>query len=432
MAADPPNEPPLATAPGAQPTRRHLEGSFWRLWSASSLSGLGDGVRAVGLPLLAANLTHDPRAVSAVTVAEFLPWLLFSLLSGALVDRMDRRQIMWTADLLRSALLAGLVVAVSVGAASIVLLCVVGFLLGTAQTMFDNASQAILPAVVDAPNLPRANGFLNGGQTVGAQFAGPPSGAFLFGVAAALPFAVDAVSFLLSAALILSVAGSFRTPRAADLPRTSLRSDIAEGVRYLARHRVLRTLCLLLGALNLASAGWMAVAVLWALQVLHVGTTGYGFLFLGAAGGGLLGAVVADRLDARIGRAATLRLAYGLSVAATGILTIVSNPWIAGTVLAVAGFMIPLWNIGTVSLRQEVVPQALLGRVNSAYRMVGWGAAPIGAALGGLVASTYGLRATFAAGAIILAVAGILSYRIVNSSAILEVRNRAHTEADTP
>jgi hypothetical protein len=137
-----------------------LPADFWRLWSAATISGAGDGVRVVALPLLAAGLTRDPRAVSLVAVAAGLPWLLSALPAGALVDRWDRKRVLWSVDFARAAVMAGLVVGVALGHASIPLLLVVAFLLGSAQTLFDSAAQAALPVVVPRPDLERANGRL--------------------------------------------------------------------------------------------------------------------------------------------------------------------------------------------------------------------------------------------------------------------------------
>ncbi|HEX7442595.1 MAG TPA: MFS transporter, partial [Acidimicrobiales bacterium] len=176
-----------------------LDGRFWRIWAASAVSTLGDGVRVAALPLLAATLTRDPIAVASVAVAQGLPWALFALLSGALVDRLDRRLIMGYTDLFRFVVTGGLVVLVATHHTSIAALCVVAFCLGSAETMFDNASQAILPAVVARPHLELANSRLASVEIVTRDFVGPPFGALLFTLAALVPFAVDSASFAVAA-----------------------------------------------------------------------------------------------------------------------------------------------------------------------------------------------------------------------------------------
>ena len=187
---------------------------YRKLWTASTVSNLGDGVTEVAAPLLAATLTRDPVLVAGLAFAHRLPWLLFTLVSGALVDRLDRRRIMWTADAVRTAMIGLLGLAVYAGLANLPLLYAVFFVLGTAETLFDNASQAILPAVVDREKLEKANGRLFGAQLVANEFAGPPLGGILFAAAAAAPFLLDAGTFAAAAALVLAMRGSFRPVRA--------------------------------------------------------------------------------------------------------------------------------------------------------------------------------------------------------------------------
>jgi MFS family permease len=207
---------------------------FAKLVSASAISNLGDGVYATALPLLAATLTRDPLLVSLVSFAEWLPWLLFGLLSGALLDRWDRRRVMWAVDAARFAVVGGLALAVFLDQATIALLGVAGFLLGTGQTLVDTGAQSILPALVsrDARRLQRANGRMIGAQVVTQELAGPPVGGFLFSVAAWVPFAVDAASFAAGSALVASIRGDLGPAAGDPVPggrRTSLRAEIAEG-----------------------------------------------------------------------------------------------------------------------------------------------------------------------------------------------------------
>jgi hypothetical protein len=184
---------------------------FAKLWAAQGTSNLGDGVYGTALPLLAATLTRDPLLVSLVSFAEWLPWLLFGLLSGALLDRWDRRQVMWTVDAARFAIVGGLAVAVLADRASIALLAAVGFLLGTGQTLVDTGAHSILPTLVSraAQRLERANGRLVGTQVVTQELAGPPVGGLLFSAAAWIPFAVDAVTFAAGSALVATIRGRF-------------------------------------------------------------------------------------------------------------------------------------------------------------------------------------------------------------------------------
>jgi hypothetical protein len=224
-----------------------LGAEYRKLWAASAVSNLGDGITLVAGPLLAASLTRDPALVAGLTVAQRLPWLLFSLLSGALVDRFDRRRLMAAVDLFRTVVVGVLGVAVVSGWASLPLTYVAFFLLGTAETRFANASIAIMPAVVPKERLERANGRLFAAELSANQFAGPPVGGALFAVAAALPFLVDAGTFAASAALLLALRGRFRVAPAEGPAGTTIAAEIAEGLAWLLRHRLLLVLAIMLG-----------------------------------------------------------------------------------------------------------------------------------------------------------------------------------------
>src|SRR4051794_30647844 len=264
---------PVGSPPMA---RRRLGGNFVRLWTAGAVSNLGDGVVLAAMPLLAASLSRSPTVVALVAAAGSLPWLLFSLVGGAIADRTDRRRTMSIVDGMRFVAMAALGIALLTDAESIVLLVIVSFALGMAETVFDNASQAILPSLVRADALETANGRLEGAQIVTNQFVGPPLGAWLFGLAAAAPFFLDAGSFLFAAGLVLTLRGSFRPER--DVAATSMRADIAEGIRWLVRHRVLRTLAIALGIINFVGMAAMTVLVLYARDVLHLTNLQYGLL----------------------------------------------------------------------------------------------------------------------------------------------------------
>jgi len=207
------------------------------------VSNLGDGVTLAAAPLLAASITRDPRAIAAVGVAWSLPWLLFALVSGAVADRADRRRLMVGADLVRVGSLAALTAAVLGGRASIPALVALFFVNATAETVFDTAWQSTLPMVVEREELPRANGWLQTVEFAANGLLGPALGGVLFAAAAAAPFAVDAASFGVSALPLATLPGRFRAAGPAAGRRPTLRADIAEGVRWLLGHRVLRTIC---------------------------------------------------------------------------------------------------------------------------------------------------------------------------------------------
>jgi MFS family permease len=276
--------------------RTTLGPNYRKLWTAAAISNLGDGVFLTALPLLAAALTRDPLQVGIVGAAGWLPWLLVGPVSGALADRWDRRQMMWTVDAARFAIVGALGIAVLAGWASIPLLTAVAFLLGVGQTLFDSATQSVIPTLVgrDAGRLERANGQLFGAQQVSQQLVGPPLGGLLFSLARAVPFLVDAASFLLSSALIAAIPGHFQPDRTAGIPRTSLRSEIDQGMRWLLGHRLLRTTVIMAGVANLALTAGDVILVLLAQDELGLGSVGYGLLLASYAVGGVLGSLLAS------------------------------------------------------------------------------------------------------------------------------------------
>lgn len=391
---------------------------YRRLWSASVISNLGDGVNQAALPLLVVTLTADPRLVSGVAFAAGLPWLAFALVSGALVDRLDRRRLMWAVNSVRAALVGLLALAVATDVTSVALIYAIAFCLGTAETLFDNAAQAFLPTVVSSDLLERANGRQYAGEVVANALVGPPLGAVLFTVAAAAPFWLDSTTFAVSAVLIASIRPA-PVPGAAPAlaPRRSLRADIAEGLRWLRGHRLLRTLALLLGTANLASNLAFSTFVLFAVDELGVSERGYGLLLAGVAAGGVLGGLTAPRIVGRLGQARSLALALGGMGASLALVGLARDPYSVGVLLAGQGVAIVGWNVITVSLRQAVVPARLLGRVNSVYRTVGWGSIPLGALAGGFLARATNLRVPWlAAGALTLVASGVAAVRITQTA----------------
>jgi MFS family permease len=411
---------------------QRLGGAFARLWTASAISNLGDGVYATALPLLAATLTRDPLLVSAVVFAEWLPWLLFGLLSGALLDRWDRRRVMWRVDAARFLVVGGLALAVLAGWASIPLLAAAGFLLGTGQTLVDTGSQAILPSLVsrDPRRLERANGRLVGTQVVTQQLAGPPTGGFLFAVAAWIPLAVDAISFAAGSALVAAIRGRFGPDAGAAGPappavRGTLRAEIAEGLRWLLAHRVLRTTAIMVAVVNLLTTGGDAVLVLFAQEQLGLDSVGFGLLVTGSAAGGVVGSLLAARLGRRLGSARVLTGSLLLAALATLGVGLTSDPWVAGVLYAAHGLGVVLFNVVGGSLRQSLVPDHLLGRVISAFRLFSYGAAPLGALLGGAVARGFGLRAPFLLAGTVIPVTILLCLRVVNNRTVAEARSAA-------
>lgn len=372
-------------------TSSRLPRSYWRLWWAGAVDNVGDGAFAAAVPLLAVSVTRDARLVAALSAAMYLPWLLCSLPVGALVDRTDRVRLMWASQTAQAVLAAMIAVLAATGHASIGMLAVLAFALGVGEVVFGNAAQAFLPDLVSAEQLAAANGRQYAMTTVGQMFVGPPLGSFLFAAAVGLPFGVDAATFAASAALLATL------PRRPVEPhdRVPLWQAVGDGLRWLAGHRVLRTLAVLLGVNNFCNQLANATLVLLATRTMHVGVRGYGVLLAGAALGAVLGGLFNDRIAVRFGMLPSLIGALAANVALYLAVGLTTDPVVLGVLLAGSGYVTTLWNIVTVSLRQQIVPRELLGRVNSIYRMLGWGLIPLGAVTGGFVAHEFGLRAPY-------------------------------------
>lgn len=395
-----------------------LGASFAKVWSASVLSNLADGVLKLAVPVVAVRYTDSPMLIAGLGIAVSLPWLVLALPAGAIADRVDRRWAMLVANCSRVVVAVILAVALAADLRSIWLLYVAALAVGIAEVFYDTASQTLLPQVVDRSALPTANSRLYAGELTANNFVGPPLGGFLVAAAAALAFGVPAVLWALAVAMLAWVPGSYRAHR--DGPPTSLRADIAEGFRHLFGHRVLRTLAIMTGVSNFASSAGFAVFVLFAVgPASPMGLTEpeYGLLSTAMAIGAVIGSLSAARLTAWLGRSRSIGLGVFTFTLSVGAPALTANPWLIGAAWLLSGVGVALWNVIVVSLRQQLTPDALLGRMNSCYRLLAWGSIPLGNLAGGLLAEAFGLQPTFAIAAGLSLVTG-LGLLVVRDSAI--------------
>lgn len=390
-----------------------------RLVVASGLSNLADGVFQITLALVALGITRDPGAFATVTLVGRLPWLLLALPAGALADRLDRRRTMVRVQLGRAALIGALAAVVAGDREELWILYLVAAGLGTGEVLFDTAAQAIVPAVVaDPDDLTRANSRLFAVELTANAFVGPPLGGFVAGLTLVGALTGSAVAYLAAAGCLLALTGSFRPVR--EGPPTRLGADVREGVTYLFRNRVLRTIAVCVGLGNLASTGTMALLPLFAVDPGPLGLTegGFGLLLTSGAIGAVVMSPFVDRFAGAIGRARVLLLAtmafplFPLTLALT---TSVPAAVAAGVL---SGAMGVTFNVTAITLRQRTVPDHLLGRVTAGHRTLAWGSMPLGAALAGLMGETVGLRTTFAVLAMAFAPAVPLLLRHVREADI--------------
>lgn len=394
---------------------RPLSAEFRKLWGAFAVSGIGDGIRITALPLMAAALTGDPRQVALVATFERLPWLLFALVGGAVADRVDRRRLMIGVDTLRFALVGGFLALAFTDALTAVTLYAVAFLLGVTDTFYDTASQAMIPSTVAKDSLERANSRLFATSVVNLSFAGPVLGAWLFSWDRHSPFLVDALSFLLSAVLLLRIKpgpGGFRAEPRPDTEPTGWLGQIRAGLAFLLHHPVLRILTLMVALLSLAGSMAISVLVLYATRTLGLSDTGYGWLIAGSAVGSLVGSGVASRLSARFGWGAALTVSVFGAGASFLLAGTVRDPFAVAALLALNGATVVMWNVLTAAKRQELVPDELRGKAAGAYRLAAWGIMPVGSAAGGFLAAHTDLSVPMVTGGAILLLAGVLSLRL--------------------
>jgi MFS family permease len=389
------------------PRSDQLGANYWKLFSAGAAANLGDGLMTVAVVWLASSLTRDALLIAVVGLATRLPWLLFSLPAGVITDRYDRRRLVAWMDVCRFAVIATLGVVVFLNQrglptpeeladgtapppenASLLLamLCLAALLIGFAEVVRDNSAQTLMPSIVQKGQLERANGRLWGAETVMNNFAGPPLAGVLVGVAVALPFFINAGLLAVAAALVFALAGTFVPKGQTTTGKIAWKAEIGEGFRWLWNHRLLRALAILLGSMNLLSAMAFAIFVLYAQEILGLfDGLGYGLVLTGTAAGAVLGSLLADRVSRALTAGTSLFVAMIGMGAGLGIIGLVSAAPVVWLVGIVVGFMITLWNVITVSLRQRIIPDHLLGRVNSVYRFFGWGTISLGTLLGGLL-----------------------------------------------
>jgi MFS family permease len=372
------------------PTR--LGSDFRWIWGASTVSNLGDGIVLAAGPLLVASLTRDPLTVATAAFLQQLPWLLFGVPAGAIIDRLDRRLLTVVVDLARFAVIGVLALAVVTDLVSLPVVLATFFLLGTSEAFADNAASTLVATAVPKAHLGMANSRLFGTTILANQLAGPPLGAFLFGAGMAVPFGANALCFLLAAVLVSRI--STPVGHRGGAPR-AMRHEIAEGLRWLGAHPPVRTLAITITAFNVTFGAAMAVYVLYATERLGLSEVGYGFLMTMSAVGGLVGAGTYRWLERRYSLATLMRLGLVVETLTHLGLALTREPVVAGAVMAAFGVHAVVWGTTSTTVRQRAVPSRLLGRVTSVYLLGGVGGLAVGSLLGGALARQWGVVAPY-------------------------------------
>ena len=372
------------------PTR--LGRSFRWLLGATLVNNIGDGIALAAGPLLVAKQTSDPFLVSMAVLSGYLPVLLFGVLGGAFADRFDRRRMVIVVNLCRAVALVVLVATIISGTVSIAIVLITLFVLATAETFADSASSTFLPNLVSRDDLGLANSRMQGAFLLTNQLVAPPIGAFLFAAGVALPFATNAVCFVLGALLVSRVALSTTTELR---ERSGLRSEMAEGIRWLLAHPPMRTLALTIFTFNVTFGAAWSVLVLYANERLGVGPVGFGLLTTAVAVGGIVGIGVYGRLTRRFALGDIMRTGLIIETLTHLSLALTTSSIVALATLVVFGAHAFVWGTTSEVVRQRAVPDEVLGRVTGVYRVAVMGGLVIGTPIGGLLASAYGITAPF-------------------------------------
>lgn len=401
--------------------------AFWLYWFSTTLSYLGDGIRFVALPLLAATLTSSPARVASVTVAAGLPWPLLGLMAGVVVDRVDKNRLLLSMQVMRAALGFLIAFGVAAGRVSLILLVAFVFALNSCEVFYDVALHSYLPSIVDQARLQAANSKLVTAETVVFEFVGPAVGGFLFARSISLPFFFDAATFLFSA-WVLRALSQRRRPSITPVPvlpdpidRGSIRSELADGLRWFRSHNLVRSLTFVAASINLGAGGLFAVLVLFVKNDLGRGADAYGVLIALGAIGSVAGGLAASRLTgSRARRAICLSAA---PVTALFLFVIAASVNYLATVISlmISSLVVALVNVVAISLRQALTPAALIGRVIAVHRVLCWGALPLGAGLSGLAGQFLGVRA-----AISICGAAVILFSAMTLPSFLRVSSKAY------
>jgi predicted MFS family arabinose efflux permease len=360
------------------PLRRNRD--FTLLWSGLAVSSLGTRISSTAYPLLVLALTGSAADAGIVAFMQTLPFLLFQLPAGAFVDRWDRKRVMVGADLVRLLAMASLAVALLAGGITLAQIIVVAFVEGCGNVFFELSEHGAVKHVVAPQQLGEAIA-RNEARNRGSSLIGRPIGGLLFGIGRAVPFVVDAASYLASVTCVLLIRTRFQEERTVE--RRKLTVEVAEGVSWLWHHAFLRTALLLVASSNAVFAATTLVVIVIAKE--HGASPGEIGLMLGGSGlGCLLGALAAPWVQRRLPAKGIVIGANWVWAAAYPLFAVVTSPYAIGAVFAFTAFVGPLWNVVIGAYELSLIPDRFLARVMSVDLLVAWGAIPLGSLGGGL------------------------------------------------
>lgn len=361
---------------------------FWSLWASFTAANLGDGFTLVAYPLLAVSITDDARLIAFVTMCRFLAFPLLGLPAGVILDRFDRRWLAIAAQTGRGSAIGVVALFAWADTATIPILAASAFIVGVGEVITDGGLPAVVRSVVAPNQLELANSRLTASQTIANMFVGPPLAAFLFGLDPALPFLGAALLYVVTIALLASLRGSFRPEAEAD--DGALRQRLTRGLSYVWGHPVLRPLALVVAVFSFVGEAGNAVFVVLATERLGLNEFQFGLLLTVDAVGAIVMSFLMTRLISRTSHGTSMKLSVVLFSAAA--ILFGATTFIPLIVLAMvfSGASHPAWNVVSVTVRQRLVPDAIFGRMMTAYLVIAWGMQPFGALAGGVIAEEFG------------------------------------------
>ncbi|MED4584875.1 MFS transporter [Brevibacillus choshinensis] len=379
---------------------RGMGSSFWTLWTATAFSNLGDGIIKFLLPVLAAKTTSSPALVAGVSFMATLPWLLFSLPIGAIVDRVDRKKLITLINLLRVAAMMTLFLAAADGWLYIYVLYLFAAVLGVCETFSDTASGSLVPSVVPRDRLEQANARIFSVETIMNRFVGGPLAGFFISISISMTVLSGSFTYLMTVLVLLFLRGDFKAARTS---KSSIQKDIAEGVRFLWNNQILRTLAIMVAVMSGCWSAFFSLLVLHAVAPgpLQLSDFGYSMLLTALAAGSLVGAAMVGPIQKILGRRGLLGIDIVGTITMLAVPALTSNVWLVGTAIFLGGFGGATWSVGVATIRQNLIPDELLGRVYAAYRLVGWGTLSLGAIVAGMIAEVASVPVVFLGGALI-------------------------------
>lgn len=379
-----------------------LPSAFNRLWRSSIVSNLADGLLRTVVPIYAISLTESPILISLISAMTLLPWLFFAVIIGTLADRIDRKKLLIYSNPLRTSVVAAMAVAISAGVMTIYLLLALIFIAGACEVSIDTTAQSMIPELLEKDQLERGNSRLYIAETVISQFIGSPLSGFLYAIAVVAPFYSASAGYLVALALLVlmpyqSLNRTVREAKDSTSPedaRARFIDELKFGIRYLFTHQRLRQLVIITTILGFLFSASSATAALFMVKELGLDPRYFGVVLAIQGVGGVAGGLLANRLSTRFTRGKTLATTMILATALVALTGLVPNIYLFTVVATVAGMASTIWNILLMSTYQVLIPNHLYGRIHGARRTIVWGLMPIGAFLGGVIA-TGGLRLPF-------------------------------------